>query len=293
MDMDRHDDWATIVCLVGGGQEIYDGEAGLSEWFHALKKFKEWEVYVTPQLSDREYIRDYTWGEMTEDLDIHEYGSLHLSVSMRSLRTDMLNAFVNALLDHDVGAASKYYKELGRKYPIVMTRDLDKAKKWVIESSGDCDRYGLVVSSNTEHIISEGEINFDAPSWFLDDKTKPTSSYQFNYAASEFNIQGLELDYTIVQWGADFRSAEKEWEYYYWARNNWKYSGPVEKNPDGSEKLSYKQLYLKNTYRVLMTRARKGMVIYVPKGTDVDKNDIPEYYDKIWNYLKSIGIEEI
>ena len=293
MDMDRHDDWATIVCLVGGGQEIYDGEAGLSEWFHALRKFRDWDIYVTPQLSDREYVRDCKWGEMIEDLEIHEYNSLHLSVSMRSLRTDMLNNFVKSVLDRDIDAARDCYRKLGRKYPVVMTRNLEHAKDWVKEYSGDCDRYGMIVSSNTEHIMTSGEIDFDAPSWFLDDKTKPTSSFQFKYAASEFNVQGLELDYVVLQWGADFRSMNDNWEYYYWTRANWKYAGPIEYNPDGTENLSFKQLYLKNTYRVLMTRARKGMVIYIPKGSSYDRNDLPEFYDGVYQYLKSIGVEEI
>ena len=293
MDMDRHDDWATIICLVGGGQEIYDGEAGLSEWFRALRSFKEWEIYVTPELSDREYTHEYKWGEMTEGLDIHEYSSLHLSVSMRSLRTDMLNNFVRYLLDHDVKNAAACYEKLGRKYPIVMTRDLDAAKKWVKDISGDCDRYGMISSSNTEHTLSYGELKFDVPAWFLDDRTKPTSSYQFNRVASEFNVQGLELDYSILQWGADMRSNDDSWEYYYWWRTGWKYSGPVEKNEDGSEKLSIKQLYLKNTYRVLLTRARKGMILFIPKGNKSDFVNQPDYYEGVYRYLKTIGVEEL
>lgn len=292
MDMDRHKDWAVIVCLVGGGQEIYKGEAGLSEWFRALKSFDDWEIYVTPELTDTEYTRDMKWGEMTSDLKLHEEGSLHLSVSMRSLRSDMLNAFVKSFLDRDFKTASDCYFKLGRKYPIVMTRDLDRAKHWVIDSSGDCDRYGMIASSNTERIISGGKEDFDAPKWFLDDRSKITSSYQFRYVASEFNIQGLELDYSIVQWGADLRYNKGQWDYYSRTRNKWTSLGPVN-IVNGVENLSFPQLYLKNTYRVLLTRARKGMVLYIPKGSRSSNDDHSDYYDGIYEYCKRIGIEEI
>ena len=293
MHMNRHKDWATIICLVGGGQEIYNGEAGLSEWFHALKSFKDWDVYVTPELKDEEYIHDHSWGEMTEDLMIREYGELHLSVSMRSLRTDRMNYFVKSLLDRDVPGASKCYKELGRKFPIVMTRDFNTAKEWIVKNSSDCDRYGLIASSNMEKTTPFILDKKDVPAWFLDDKTRPKSSYQLNRIASEFNIQGLELDYTILQWGADFRSVGNNWDCYYWWKTKWAHSGLIEKDTNNLEKLSTKQLYLKNTYRVLLTRARKGMVLLIPEGDTSDPINQPSYYDGIYKYLKSIGIEEI
>ncbi len=293
MQMDRHEDWAVIICLVGGGQEINRGEAGLSEWFNALRLFKNWDIYVTPELKDQEYTHDYKWGEMTENLDIHEYESLHLSVSMRSLRTDKLNNFVKSLLDRDIENASKLYKELGRRYPIVMTRNLDSAKQLIRKWSADCDRYGLVTSSNTDNIISQGEAKLDVPAWFLDDKNEPKSSCKLNRFASEFDVQGLELDYSIVQWGADFRYDGDTWDCYYLWDNRWTHSGPIKKNNNGFEKLSTKQLYLKNTYRVLLTRARKGMIFFIPRGNPYNPFDQPIYYDGVYNYLKSIGIEEI
>lgn len=130
--MDRHKDWAVIICLIGGGQEINTGEAGLPEWFDSLRRaFPHWDVYVTPQLNDTEYRRDRQWKAMLSGLNVIEDKNLHLSTSVRSFRTPDLAAFVKAVLDVDREKAKELYKNIKEKYPILLTRNLSEAKDWV------------------------------------------------------------------------------------------------------------------------------------------------------------------
>lgn len=124
-------------------------------------------------------------------------------------------------------------------------------------------------------IFVKNEIN--VANWFLNDKSDVRSSYYLEDVVSEFDIQGLELDYTIVAWDGDFRFDGKNWTYNSFVGNKWQ-------NVNSEDK----KLYLKNAYRVLLTRARQGMAIYVPEGDESDATRIPKYYDKTYDYLKSI-----
>ncbi len=284
--MDRHQDWAVIICLVGGGQEINTGEAGLSEWFDSLRRaFPDWDVYITPQLNDEEYRREREWDDMISDLQIHENSNLHLATSVRSFRTPDLAAFVKAVLDVDTDAAKELYTKIKDKYPIILTRDLNKAKGWVRSQCQGTTRYGLLASSGALRLKPEGifvKNEISVANWFLNGKDDVRSSYYLEDVVSEFDIQGLELDYSIVAWDADFRFDGDQWTYNNFVGNRWM-------NVNSEDR----KLYLKNAYRVLLTRARQGMAIFIPKGSDTDETRKREFYDRTFEYLQYIGIKNI
>ena len=281
--MDRHQDWAVVICLVGGGQEINTGEAGLPEWFDALRRaFPDWDVYITPQLNDDEYRRGRSWLEMLSGLRTYERQELHLATSVRSFRTPDLAAFVKAVLDANTSEAQRLYQRIRDKYPIVITRDLRKAKSWVRDKCQGTTRYGLLASSGGLRLKPEGifvKNEIHVANWFLNGKDDVRSSYMLEDVVSEFDIQGLELDYSIVAWDADYRYINSEWTYNNFVGNRWT-------NISSDER----RLYLKNAYRVLLTRARQGMAIFVPSGSNEDPTRKHEWYDGIFEYLKLLGI---
>ena len=281
--MDRHQDWAVIICLVGGGQEINTGEAGLPEWFDSLRRaFPHWDVYITPQLNDEEHRREREWDDMIADLQIHENADLHLATSVRSFRTPELAAFVKAVLDVDTNAAKELYARIKDKYPIVLTRDLNKAKVWVRNQCQGTTRYGLLASSGALRLKPEGifvKNEISVANWFLNGKDDVRSSYYLEDVVSEFDIQGLELDYSIVAWDADFRFDGEQWGYFNFSGSRWMNVASEDR-----------KLYLKNAYRVLLTRARQGMVIFIPEGSDVDGTRKREWYDGTYKYLTDLGL---
>lgn len=281
--MDRHKDWAVIICLVGGGQEINTGEAGLPEWFDSLRRhFSQWDVYITPQLNDDEYRRSRPWQEMIADLQIHENTELHLATSVRSFRTPDLAAFVKAVLDVDRDNAGELYRRIRDKYPIVLTRDIKKAKEWVREHCQGTTRYGMLASSGALRLKPEGifvKNEVAVENWFLNGKDDVRSSYYLEDVVTEFDVQGLELDYSLVAWDADFRFDGNGWTYNSFVGSRWNTINSAER-----------RLYLKNTYRVLLTRARQGMAIFIPQGDDSDATRKREYYDRTYEYLRSLGI---
>lgn len=284
--MDRHQDWAVIICLVGGGQEINTGEAGLPEWFDSLRRaYPDWDVYITPQLNDEEYRRGRSWESMIEGLRTNERTALHLATSVRSFRTPDLAAFVKAVLDANTDEAKKLCKHIKDKYPIIITRDLKKAKAWVRSHCQGTTRYGMLASSGALRLKPEGifvKNEVSVANWFLNGKDDVRSSYAFEDVVTEFDIQGLELDYSLVAWDADYRFVDGAWTYNSFVGNSW--------NKVGSDE---KKLYLKNAYRVLLTRARQGMAIFIPEGSDEDQTRKREYYDGVYGYLKSIGVDEL
>lgn len=284
--MDRHDDWGVIICLVGGGQEINTGEAGLPEWFDSIKKsFPDWDVYITPQLNDDEYRRGRDWSGMISGLNIYEKTDLHLATSVRSFRTPDLAAFVKAVLDVEKNDAKELYGRIKDKYPFVITRDLNKAKDWVRSKSQGTTRYGLIASSGALRLKPEGifvKNEIAVENWFLNEKEDVRSSYMLEDVVTEFDIQGLEIDYSVFAWDADFRFVNGEWTYNSFVGNKWTNVGSEDK-----------RIYLKNTYRVLLTRARQGVVIFIPKGDISDATRLPEFYDGIYNYFKELAVEEI
>lgn len=284
--MDRHQDWAVIICLVGGGQEIYTGEAGIKDWFRALQKsFPEWNIYLSDQMTDSEYIGDSSIDELLSGCQYNIETDLHLGVSLRSFRSEKLAAFTKKLLDNEPGEAAQIYNILNKTYPIVLTRDFEVAKKWVRTKARGNERYGLLASSEGKRLRGAGiwvptEINHVG--WFLNGKENVDSSYYLEVAASEFKVQGLEIDYALLAWDADFRRVNGNFDYFKFRGERWNHVN-----------IEQRQMYLKNAYRVLLTRARQGLVIYVPFGDPTDKTRPPQFYDEIYNYLKSTGIIEI
>jgi hypothetical protein len=284
--MDRHPDWATVICLIGGGQEINTGEAGLREWFESIKRsFPHWHVYVSTKLTDQEYTPDgalYLPGEISS---ITDYEDLHLGVSIRSFRSEKLAGFVKALLDCDRQRARDLYTEIRGAFPIAVTRDLTVAKKWLTDHARGSERYGIVASSGGMRLKPFGinvKTSIDPKNWFLNGKEDIRSSYFLEDIATEFDIQGLEVDWTCVAWDADLRSNGEDWVHKSFRGTAWQ---------DVNDKDA--RLYLKNAYRVLLTRARQGMVIFVPEGDPSDKTRRPEYYDSTYGYLRSIGVDSL
>ncbi|MBC8394296.1 MAG: DUF2075 domain-containing protein [Deltaproteobacteria bacterium] len=281
--MNRHQGWAIIICLIGGGQEINTGEAGLPEWFSSLQKdYPNWDVYVSDKLTDFEYTQGMDLFSKIQHSRLHIQPDLHLSVSVRSFRSEKVSAFVKAVLDINVNKASELHSSLRNNYPIVLTRNLQKAKDWLKHNSRGTERHGLVASSGAIRLKPFGvhvKSKIDPPNWFLNDKKDIRSSYFLEETATEFDIQGLELDWTGVCWDADLRFNDGQWDYKDFRGTAWNNVN------DGIRKL-----YLKNAYRVLLTRARQGMVIFVPEGDPTDHTRQPEFYDQTAEYLIQCGI---
>jgi len=286
--MDRHTDWCVIICLIGGGQEIHTGEAGLEEWIRALKlNYDNWALYFSDFIvKNKNYLKTkemIEWVKINGKSDIN----LHLNISVRSFRSEKLSEFIYELLELNNHKAIKLFKKIKTDYPIVITRDLDKAKKWLMAISKGNERLGIISSSGARRLKPKGvdvKNKIDAPNWFLNNKEDIRSSYFLEDIATEFDIQGLEIDYSCIAWGANF--------YFDKTKGDWVYRSFKGTKWQKINKISDKE-YLKNSYRVLLTRARQGFVIFIPNGECKDKTRLPEFYDSTFEYLKEIGITEL
>lgn len=282
--LNRHQDWAVIICLVGGGQEINTGEAGISEWIEGLNRtFHDWDIHVSSKLTDSEYAAGEALSLIENKDRLHYFDDLHLSVSMRSFRAENLSLFVKRMLDIDKAGAQSVYAEIKDKYPIVLTRDLNKAKKWLKEKARGSERYGMVVSSQAQRLkpyAIDVKSPMDPIHWFLDEKDDTRSSFFLEDVATEFDVQGLELDWACICWDGDFRFTPIGWSHHSFCGNKWQNINKEER-----------KTYLKNAYRVLLTRARQGMVIVVPEGDSEDHTRRAEFYNPTFEYLKSFGLQ--
>lgn len=284
--MDRHEDWTVIVCLVGGGQEIHTGEAGIAGWLDAIHaNFPNWEVHISSRLTDSEYAAGHAIERLQDRASVHFEDSLHLAVSMRSFRAEKVSAFVKALLDLEAATAREVLREFSDRYPIAITRSLDAAKLWVKEHARGSERYGLVASSKALRLKPHAvdvRVDVNPVHWFLNDRHDIRSSYYLEDAATEFQVQGLELDWICVTWDGDLRLVGNAWSYHDFRGSRWQRVNV----PESRE-------YLRNAYRVLLTRARQGMVIFVPPGDADDPTRPPEYYDGTFAYLSGLGLPVI
>lgn len=284
--MDRHEDWAVIICLVGGGQEINTGEAGIDAWLQAVNsRFPHWHMYISEKLVDSEYAASEALVRSSQRSAVHFDDSLHLAVSMRSFRAENVSAFVKALLDCQKAPARDAFSKLAARFPIAVTRDLSVAKQWIRSHARGSERFGLVASSKAQRLKPHAidiRVDVDPVHWFLNDKEDTRSSFYLEDAATEFQVQGLELDWTCVTWDGDLRYAGSEWSYHDFRGDRW--TNIV--NADNRK-------YLRNAYRVLLTRARQGMVVFVPPGDSTDLTRSPAYYDCTFNYLTELGIPVI
>lgn len=284
--LDRHPDWAVVVCLVGGGQEINTGEAGISEWIESLNRsYPSWHIYISSRLTDSEYGAEKVLENVKAHSNVVNKDELHLSVSMRSFRAENVSLLVKQLLDLKPEEARKTLADVEGKYPIVITRDLNKAKQWLKDQARGSERYGIVVSSQAERLKPHA-IDVKSPvdpiHWFLDGKEDVRSSYYLEDVVTEFHVQGLELDWACVTWDADFRYSQKGWGHFSFVGSHW-----------NNIRKQERQVYLKNAYRVLLTRARQGMVIVVPSGSSEDLTRKHEFYDPTFDYLQEIGFKII
>jgi hypothetical protein len=281
--MDRHPDWAVVLCLVGGGQEINTGEAGLAGWIDALQtRFPHWTVHMSPRLHDAEYGAGAAIDALEGRSAVSRADDLHLKVSMRSFRAERVSDWVKLVLDQEVAQARAALATVLPRFPIAITRHIGVAKVWLRTQARGSERYGLVVSSQAQRLKPHA-IDVRAPvdpvHWFLDAKEDVRSSYYLEDAATEFQVQGLELDWACVVWDADLRAAQRDWD-------TWEFKGSRWQRIRSAER----KLHLKNAYRVLLTRARQGMVIVVPEGDDLDPTRDKSFYDATFDYLRSIGL---
>ncbi len=284
--MDRHADWAVVVCLVGGGQEINIGEAGIDAWIEAVNaRFPHWSLHISRRLTDSEYAAGGALDAVRQRSSAQFDDDLHLAVSMRSFRAENVSYLVKAILDCEEASAREAYRQLADRYPIAVTRDLRRAKQWIRDHARGTERYGLVASSKAQRLKPDAidvRVDVNPVHYFLNDRVDTRSSYYLEDAATEFQVQGLELDWACVAWDGDLRFAGAGWKYHSFRGNQWcKIKGPEA------------QRYLCNAYRVLLTRARQGMVIYVPPGDADDPTRSPAFYDATFEYLSSIGIPEL
>ena len=289
--MDRQTDWGLVVCLIGGGQEINKGEAGIEEWINSLNRsFPDWHVYTSDRLTEKEYANGKVLELLKNKDGLHIESDLHLTVSMRSFRAEKVSLFVHQLLELKKAEAAATLQELNN-YPIYISRSLETAKSWLKSKVRGSERMGLLACSRAERLKAIS-INVryqpDFVHWFLEDDSDIRSSNALEDTLTEFKVQGLEIDWACVVWDADLRlnSSKTKWTHHQLR------SGTQWQNINKP----INQLYQINAYRVLLTRARQGMIIVVPNGdTSVppDETRKPEWYDGVYNYLKEIGIKEI
>ena len=284
--LDRHSDWAVIVCLVGGGQEINTGEAGISEWIESLMRaFPHWRIYLSSRLTDSEYAAGSVLQRLSSHRNVVMKDELHLAVSMRSFRAEHVSFLVKQILDLNMELSRETLQKVIEHYPIVITRDLLKAKQWLRKQARGSERYGIVVSSQAQRLKPHAidvRSPMDPIHWFLDGKQDVRSSYYLEDVATEFHVQGLELDWACVTWDADFRHRTAGWEHWSFRGDRWMRVRKPER-----------QMYLKNAYRVRLTRARQGMVIVVPAGDPADPTRSAAFYDPTFEYLCQIGFETL
>jgi hypothetical protein len=284
--LDRHQSWAVVVCLVGGGQEIHTGEAGIGEWLDAVRwRFQHWRVYISPTLTDSEYSAQDALCDLRGVASIEWDDRLHLATSMRSFRSEKVSTFVKALLDCDGVSARSLLPEITDRYPIAVTRDLACAKARIRSHARGSERYGMVASSQAQRLKPHAidvRVNVDPIQWFLNDRNDTRSSYYLEDAATEFQVQGLELDWVCVTWDADLRRHAETWCYHSFRGDTWTTIHKQER-----------KRYLLNAYRVLLTRARQGMAIFVPPGDESDPTRAPAFYDETFEYLVGIGVPKI
>ncbi|MBV4357883.1 DUF2075 domain-containing protein [Pinibacter aurantiacus] len=281
--MNRHKEWCAIICLIGGGQEINTGEAGVSEWIDSLKqKYPNWNVFYSDKiLSEKStYLKDEDLLHWLQEKGNKE-SDLHLAVSVRSFRSENVALLVKNILENKGDKAPEIFNSIKENYPIYLTRDFLKAKTWLKKSAKGTERIGVIASSGATRLQANGiyvKNKISPVDWFLNGRDDVRSSYYLEDVATEFDTQGLEIDFTCVAWDINL---------YY--ENGWNYRSFVGAKWQKINQNSSKN-YLLNSYRVLLTRARQGMVIFVPKGDNSDLTRPQELYDSTFEYLKQCGL---
>jgi hypothetical protein len=288
--MERHQDWSIVIALVGGGQEINDGEAGLEEWGRALAgASKDWLVYASPEVLEggpsTAGHRLFDDSEMQKQ--VQTSSALHLRTSNRSLRADQLATWVNLVLEGKADEAASL--RVSARFPIFLSRSLNETRSKLRKQAIGSERCGLVGSSGAARLRAEGlepsssfHAEYPWEHWYLAEEEDVRSSYRCEVFATEFEIQGLELDWIGLCWGGDFVWNETEG----WLLRSLRHGRQSKWSAIKSEE---KRIYRRNAYRVLLTRARKGMVIFVPRGDSNDSTNSPEEFDSTAQFLLRCG----
>jgi hypothetical protein len=272
--MDRHEDWCVIICLVGEGQEINTGEAGIEEWLRALEhSFSHWQVHIPESLSHHCELKDL---KTTPDL--------HLATSIRSFRAEKLSDFVGHLIDGDADAAAQVCDDL-HSYPLLITRNLGHARKWLRERRRGSEHAGLLASSNATRLKPHGvfvKAKIEPEKWFLAPSDDVRSSDALEDAATEFDVQGLELDWACLCWDANLRRTCEVWQALQFKGTRWQ-----------AVNAATRRAYVANSYRVLLTRARQGLIVFVPEGDVKDTTRPSMAYDSIYGFLRKCGFQRL
>lgn len=286
--MSRHNGWAVIIALIGGGQEINTGEGGIAEWGKAIQtKYQNWEVHISPQLISGDNTTDNQTLFNTDysNLLIKENEQLHLSVSQRSFKAANLNNWVQAVIANDPVSALAFANSIQEFYPLCITRDIDRAKQWLRNKKAGLKRIGMLASSGGLRLKPYGIQVRDAVDealWFLNDESDVRSSFYLELTATEYKVQGLEIDWACICWDADLRRKKDEWDFKNFSGTSWQENKGLQE-----------RIFLLNTYRVLLTRAREGIIVFVPEGYATDYTRPPEFYDPIFSYLKACGMRDL
>lgn len=299
--MDRHPDWAVIVALVGGGQEIHDGEAGLAEWGDALNLFPHWKLVSSqealeggPSVAGSSLMQKMQMSRSALEI----CGDFHLPIATRSYKAQALAEWVNAIMNDEFSKAARLASQ-DRAPLALVTRNLDLVKARMRQFAQGTARYGLIASSGATRLRAYGietstsfHRAYPYEYWFLNGHEDVRSSFQLEVAATEFEIQGLELDISCLCWGGDLIYGEAGWvarslTSVHWTPVRLPYQRwRVENNPE-------KIQFAKNSYRVLLTRARQQLFIWVPPGILADKTNSPDDFDGIYRALLSAGAVEL
>lgn len=291
--MERQPDWAVIVCLVGLGQDIADGELGIGLWLSSvMEKHPTWNLYYSDAMTKQNADPVTCRNEILAYPKAHEDPRLHLSVSLRSFKSAAVGDFVDAVLSNRPEDAKAIYQTFAGKYPLYITRDLAKAKHWAKKQTRGSQHCGLMATASAQRLQPYGIYtvkDLDVAGWFLSKGNDFRSSNMMEIAASEFKVQGLELDWGVLGWDADLRRKNGDWDYYNFRGGKW---------TARHQKDSIR--YLINAYRVLLTRSRQGMVIFVPEGLNITDTEFEDgtrdrkFYDPIFDYLhEACGINEL
>lgn len=293
--MNRFADWAVIIALVGGGQEINTGEAGLREWGKSIEeKFTDWKVYISPELKQG----DHSTGNLTlfektpGNVEVVEDQNLHLKVSIRSYKAQELSQWVGLVLENKNEEANLIFKNKMKHYPVFISRNLETAKIWLKKKARGTRRTGIVASSGGRRLKAFGYDPFhglrgdssqdELGAWYLNSAHDVRSSNFLEIIATEYAVQGLEIDWAGIFWDADLRRANGNWNFKQFKGTKWQTVADEQR----------KQFIL-NKYRVLLTRAREGMIIWIPEGDKTDITRLPEFYQETFDYLISCGIKSI
>ncbi|MEJ1242171.1 DUF2075 domain-containing protein [Chryseolinea sp. T2] len=281
--MNRHEDWCTIVCLIGGGQEINTGEAGVSEWLVSLKqRYPDWVVFYSDKILNEKatYLNDEDLLRWLAGCGRREM-DLHLAVSVRSFRSEKVALLVESILEDDYSIATEVFNSIKHDYPICLTRDIAKARTWLRKCAKGTERIGIVASSGGRRLRADGidvRNEISPADWFLNGKEDVRSSYFLEDVATEFDIQGLEIDFACIAWDVNLYYTNG-WNFQSFRGSTWQ-----KINQESAKR------YLLNSYRVLLTRARQGMIIYVPDMDNSDWTRPKSLYDSTFEYLSKCGL---